>query len=927
MSINAGAVVSYLELDTGRFKSSLKSAGADLARFADSSESVSTRIGSLGSAFKTAGASLSVGLTVPLVGAGAAMAKFAGDFEESSNKVSTIADTSAVSMEELNKGVLNISNATGESASALNEALYQTLSATNDTANSLEYLEIASKAAGGGFTTTETAVDGLTSVMNAYGMKGKEAMQKVSDMMLQTQNAGKTTFGELSQSLYNVIPTAAGLGVKFEDVSAAMATITSQGTPTSVATTQLRQLFVELSKAGGDTSKAFKKVSGKSFKEFIAEGGNVQDALKLMEKAAKNNGVELKDMFGSVEAGNAAMQLTGNGAKKFKESLEQMENSAGATEEAFDKMDKGMNDGIGDMLNSLRNLAISFGQLLAPTINVLVGYIQNLIEWLQGLDENQKKMIVTVGLVVAAIGPALLVLGNLAGSIANVINIGKLLVNNWGLISSTATKLVGFLPKAFSMMFSPWGIAIMAAIAAGVLIYKHWDEIKAAAQSLWNNIRISFENIKTTISTKWKESVDFIKSIDLFQMGKDVVQGLINGISSKISGVVNKAKELSNKVSSTIKKALDINSPSRVTTMYGEFVAEGLAEGMNKKKKKVKKSSVDLAKVITDSLGKVQNYVNKTVSIIEKKFDLWVSKNKKLKGSSEYLSKQLEVQKEKHKGLTKEIEVTEKAIGQITAKYGENSIQVLELKNKLLDLQIAQQNVNNSMEETKKKVDQATDSWKKYYKEVSKGVYDTSSSSRSSGGGSSRKSKSKSYYNSNTGEHHIYKGGKHTVISDSGKTRDATNDSPGGGSHKGKDGHYYDKTGFRVKHDGGPVKDSGNIRSFNPFTTLKQFVSSLKPDEVPAILQEDEFVLSKDMIDSLKVAMDCATSLKLPTPMGNLNLSIDIDYEKLANAIASKVKPSVTQHNTFQSPESLNERTIRKNQTVLLRNIGLEWGI
>lgn len=148
-----------------------------------------------------------------------------------------------------------------------------------------------------------------------------------------------------------------------------------------------------------------------------------------------------------------------------------------------------------------------------------------------------------------------------------------------------------------------------------------------------------------------------------------------------------------------------------------------------------------------------------------------------------------------------------------------------------------------------------------------------------------------------------------------------------GKTHKGSDGHTYDKSGFRIKHSGGPVKDTGEMRYFNPFTTLGEFFNTLKSNEVATILEDDEFVLTKDMMGSLQNAMDCATSLKIPTNTGNLNLSIDIDYEKLANAIASKIKPSVTMHNNFQSPKALDEREIRKNQTVLLRNMSLEWGL
>src|SRR5207302_1808515 len=142
----------------------------------------------------------------------------------------------------------------------------------------------------------------------------------------------KTTFNELSTSLFNVTPVAASLGVSFGDVTAALAAMTAQGVPTSVATTQLRQLLAELSKEGQVAAKNFEQLAGKSFRQFIAEGGNVQQALQLMERGAKASGVGINDLFGSVEAGGAALALTGKGTQVFTSNLKEMGQAAGATD-------------------------------------------------------------------------------------------------------------------------------------------------------------------------------------------------------------------------------------------------------------------------------------------------------------------------------------------------------------------------------------------------------------------------------------------------------------------------------------------------------------------------------------------------------------------------------------------------------------------
>ena len=193
-------------------------------------------------------------------GTTAAIVKVGSDFETSMAKVKTLADTTQVSMADLSKGLMEISNTTGQSSQSLAEALYQALSAGVQTGDALAYTEQAAKLAAAGFTTTESAVDALSTVMNAYKMDASE-VNAVSDMLLQTQNKGKTTVDELAASIAQVTPTAAAMGVEFEQVSAALATMTAQGVPTSQATTQLNQLFAELGKSGQQASENLMKAA------------------------------------------------------------------------------------------------------------------------------------------------------------------------------------------------------------------------------------------------------------------------------------------------------------------------------------------------------------------------------------------------------------------------------------------------------------------------------------------------------------------------------------------------------------------------------------------------------------------------------------------------------------------------------------------
>ena len=229
--------------------------------------------------------------------------------------------------------IIEFSKESGRLTDETVPALYQAISAGVPQENVFDFMKIASDAALGGVTDLETAVDGISSATNAYGIEALSA-QQASDLMFTAVKGGKTTFEELSASLFNVIPTAAALKVEFSNVTAALASMTAQGVPTSVATTQLRQLLVELSKDGSKAAATFEDLAGVGFREFIAQGGNLQEALQIMEAGAADLDIGINDLFGSVEAGSAALALTGEGTAKFTQELNNAAEAAGATAEA-----------------------------------------------------------------------------------------------------------------------------------------------------------------------------------------------------------------------------------------------------------------------------------------------------------------------------------------------------------------------------------------------------------------------------------------------------------------------------------------------------------------------------------------------------------------------------------------------------------------
>lgn len=302
------------------------------------------------------------------------------EFDTSMREVFTVLpDISDQSMRAMTEDVKEFAAEMGIIPDELVPAMYEALSAGVPQDNIFDFMTVAQMAAVGGVTELETAVDGITSVINAYGADTLSAGD-ATDLMFEAVRLGKTTFDELANSLYNVIPTAAGLDVAFSDVTAGLAAITAQGTPTSVATTQMRDLLNQLSQSGGEAAVTFESLAGESFRDFIEGGGDLQGALQLMEAHANDLNVGIGDLFGSVEAGNAALALTGQGTEFFTQVLAEMEDASGATQAAYEMMDAGIARATERVQAKLELLTIGIGEFLAPAFAALLDAVSPVLD-------------------------------------------------------------------------------------------------------------------------------------------------------------------------------------------------------------------------------------------------------------------------------------------------------------------------------------------------------------------------------------------------------------------------------------------------------------------------------------------------------------------------------------------------------------------
>lgn len=294
-----------------------------------------------------------------------ALAEFS-TFQKGMAEVFTlIPDASAEMTKQLEDDVLRIGAQFGFLSETTIPAVYQAISSGVPPENMFEFISTASKAAIGGVTDLETAVNGITSVVNAYGAEVINA-ERASDIMFTGIRLGKTTFAELSNSLFQLLPALNNLGISFEQGVAAIDSLTAIGVPTSVATNQIRAMLVELQKPTTEVSKLFQEMAGKSFPQFIQEGGNLAAALGLIEQGAKQSGKDLSEVFGSVEALNAFLSLSGPNMERFVGFLEEMGMSAGATQKAFETMSKTLSFQVDRVRAKFSNLLKNVGRQIEP---------------------------------------------------------------------------------------------------------------------------------------------------------------------------------------------------------------------------------------------------------------------------------------------------------------------------------------------------------------------------------------------------------------------------------------------------------------------------------------------------------------------------------------------------------------------------------
>ncbi|MDD2952497.1 MAG: phage tail tape measure protein [Parabacteroides sp.] len=466
-------------------------------------------------------------LSTAITALGTASAVMASNFEDAMAKVNTIADTTEVPLDDLQTSIMELSDQTGISSSEIAENVYNAISAGQKTGDAVNFVNNATKLAKAGFAESGDALDILTTIMNAYGLEA-EKVTDVSDMLIQTQNLGKTTVADLASAMGKVIPTANSMNVGLDNLTASYTILTAKGIATAEATTYMNSMLNELGDSGTTVGGILKEKTGKSFQELMDDGASLGDVLGIIQQSSEESGTAFNELWGSAEAGKAGISLLSDGVDSFNTRLGEMNDSTGATDEAFGKLDTTSYE-VQKTINELKNTAILLGQtiltMLQPIIAKCSEKVREFAEWFKSLSDEQKEAIVKIGLLVASLAPALIAFGKVTAIVGKIVS----------LIGTIKNALVG-LQATLAVTGSSIGaialpiVAIVAVIATLVLAFKHlWEtneDFRNKITEIWNGIKAKFEEFSQGI-------VDRLNALGFdFESLTDVLKALWEGLCS-----------------------------------------------------------------------------------------------------------------------------------------------------------------------------------------------------------------------------------------------------------------------------------------------------------------------------------------------------------------------------------------------------------
>lgn len=339
------------------------------------------------------------GLGVAINAVGKASVVASANFESAMANVKTLLPTQDIF--HFDKALIDMGRRLGQSPKDLADGLYQVISAGVEAGDALGVLEVGSKAAKAGLTDTFTAVDGITTILNAYSLKATEA-ERVSDMMFKTVEKGKVTFPDLAKFVGQAAPLAAQAGVRPEELLSSVAVATAKGIRPSTAFEGLRSAIANVIKPTEEARKTAKRM-GLQFNVAALQSKGLAAFLEDVRVKSRGNTEALSILFGDVSGLNTILAVTGGGGDTFARTLDDVTDSAGSTTRAFDIQRETFNEHKKSVDANWEAIKIKLGNGLLPVLNEGLVATNKWLDRLQdpprtGLEAFAEQLRTTLGL-------------------------------------------------------------------------------------------------------------------------------------------------------------------------------------------------------------------------------------------------------------------------------------------------------------------------------------------------------------------------------------------------------------------------------------------------------------------------------------------------------------------------------------------------
>lgn len=480
------------------------------------SQKLSDKFTDVGSKATNLGTKLSFGLTAPITFIGTKAIQATADFEYAMSEVGAISGATGDDLAALENKAKEMGKTTKFSASESAEALKYMAMAGWGTSDMLDGLEgVLNLAAASGAdlgTTSDIVTDALTAMGYSAGDAGR-----LADVMAAASSNANTNV-ELMGETFKYAGTMAGtMGYRMEDTALAIGLMANSGVKGSMAGTSLNAI---ISRLATNTNGATDCINDLGIEFYNADGtarnfGEVIDDLRgATQGLTTEQKAEIASTIAGEEAKKGLLAILNASTEDYNKLKGAINNCDGSAQNMADTMNNNLSGQITLLKSQLEGLAIQFITLIMPYLKQGVEWLSKICDWIAGLDENTQMMIMTVGGVLAVAGPLLIFFGNIAKGVGGIIDIGGKLVGGISGLIGKVTGGGGLIATLGAIPGPVWiVIGIFAAlVAAGVLIYKNWDEIKEWAGKAWGKITEIVGGAVDGIRNFFSKIIDFVKN-------------------------------------------------------------------------------------------------------------------------------------------------------------------------------------------------------------------------------------------------------------------------------------------------------------------------------------------------------------------------------------------------------------------------------